>query len=135
MSIKHFAGIVAITVLTLQGCANGKSGNSGNSGTHPAIPPSTGAAIYGDDPVVFKKRLDEARAPFDQCVDKQLPKVPAIPGDDQTVVDVVMAICRGQLSSIDTMLDKSHLRFDPKGRKKVIDDVVAEAEDRIVDAH
>jgi len=131
MSIKQLAGIAAIAVLILQGCGNGKSSHGG---TAPIVKSST-AAIYGDDPVVFKKRLDEARKPFDQCVDAKLPIVPGMPGNDQAVADLLIARCRGQLSSIDAMLDQSHLKFDTEARREVIDDVVDDAEDRIFDAH
>jgi hypothetical protein len=130
MSIKHLAGIAAIAVLILQGCTDGKSRHGG---TAPVV--KSTAALYGDDPVAFKKRLDEARKPFDQCVDAKLPIVPGIPGNDQEVADFVIANCRNQLGSINAMLDKSHLKFDPEARKDVIEDVVDDAEDRIFDAH
>ena len=131
MSIKHLAGIAVIAALVLQGCSGGKSSHGG---TAPVVSSST-AAIYGDDPVVFKKRLDEARKPFDQCVDAKLPIVPGMPGNDQQVADFVIAGCQNQLGSINAMLDQSHLKFDPVARKDVIDDVVDDAEDRIFDAH
>jgi hypothetical protein len=77
------------------------------------------------DPVAFQAKLQEARKPYDKCIDDKISEFKTKPIADKTVaVNLLLGVCSPAFKPVSELIYASPVANMPAEREKVMDSVV-----------